>query len=361
MDKLKLYQNESMEALRSQGDPLADVVIPVLIANADLAVQINSWKNFPEADVYSHFPEPLKAFLDFYQDAPGFIDEKKVLASQEFFNAEGNLYLAMLGFYSLPYCYAFGDGAQVLIRSKRIKDEVGMRLSETALFLLDVYRPGTFISDSQALLTIAKVRLIHAFSRYFVQQYAKDWKSEWGIPINQEDLIGTNSTFSLLVMRGFEKIGRFPGKETLEAVLHYWKVVGHYMGLNIDFWSETSKESFELSKIIKTRQLKKTEAGKILINSLINYYKESIPDKNLTKYMETVIAYFIGKEASNMLDIKEEFKLPKELYGLLLELSFYRQSGRKPSYQKIRAQFMAQSKINFGKEVQLNIPVINRS
>ena len=81
----------------------------------------------------------------------------------------------MLGFYSLPYCYAFADGAQVLVRSKRITDEVGMRLSETALFLLDCFVPGTFIHENKSLLTIAKVRLIHAFSRYFVSKYAKDW------------------------------------------------------------------------------------------------------------------------------------------------------------------------------------------
>ncbi|MCH7412201.1 DUF2236 domain-containing protein [Belliella sp. R4-6] len=350
-----------MEPLRSQGDPLADALIPILIDSPEWAIKINSWSVFPNNNDIAGFPKELIRFIEFYSEAPDFIEKDKVKISQDFFNKEGNMYLAMLGFYSLPFCYAFGDGAQVLIRSKRITDEVGLRLSETALFLLDAYRPGTFLSDDQALITFAKVRLIHAYSRYFVKKYAIDWNNEWGIPINQEDMIGTNSAFSLMVIRGMEKMGRFPGKVTLEAVLHYWKIIGYYMGINISYWPDTSKESFELEKIIRKRQLKESEAGKVLIGSLIKYYKNSIPDKNLTSYIETIIAYFIGKEASSALGINEEFQLPKALYGLMLDLSFYRQSGKNPSYKKIRSLFIAKSKIDFGKEVQLHIPVIKRS
>ncbi len=361
MNKIKLYTDQHLDQLRTVGDPLADAAVISLLAHQEYAEQINSWKDFPQKDVYKEFPVEVRDFLDSFQEKPEWLDIQKVKIAHDFFAKEGNLYLSMLGFYSLPYCYAFADGAQVLVRSKRITDEIGMRLAETTLFVMDLFQPGNFITNMDACLTIVKVRLIHAFSRYFVSKYSKDWESSWGIPINQEDMLGTNLAFSLMVIRGFEKINQFPGKEKLEATLHYWKVVGHYMGLSIAYWPETSKEAFELEKAIRIRHLKLSEAGQVLTRALIKFYQEAIPDENVSSLSETLISFFVGQEASTALGIKERIKLPKGIYALMLELSFLKQSGFRPSYAKMRSQFLEQTKINLGREVTLSIPVMNRS
>ncbi|MCR9015230.1 oxygenase MpaB family protein [Aquiflexum gelatinilyticum] len=360
MGKLTLYTNKNLESLRKVGDSLADDAVLFLIGEAAWCEKINSWKALPSKKELASFPAELKSFFLFFHQAPDFIVPGKVKTAQEFFDKEGNLYLSLLGFYSLPYCYAFADGAQVLVRSKRITDEVGMRLSETALFLLDCFVPGTFIEENKSLLTIAKVRLIHAFSRYFVSKYAKDWNSDWGLPINQEDMIGTNLAFSLMVMRGMEKLNRFPGIETHEAVLHYWKVIGHYLGIDIAFWPETAKESFELEKLIRKRHVRPSEAGNTLIRPLLGFYEKSIPDTTLSSLSETLVAYFVGKEVAGVLGIKEKAKLPKSVYALVLDFNFLKQNGGNPSYLKTRTQFLEQSKTQFGKELSLNIPVPKR-
>ena len=360
MGKLRLYTNKNLDALRSSGDSLADLAVGFLVNQPDWCEKINSWKELPDEEELASFPQELKTFFLFFHQKPDFISPNKVKAAQDFFDKEGNLYLSMLGFYSLPYCYAFADGAQVLVRSKRITDEVGMRLSETALFLLDCFVPGTFIHENKSLLTIAKVRLIHAFSRYFVSKYAKDWNPDWGLPINQEDMIGTNLAFSLLVMRGMEKLNRFPGLDTHEAVLHYWKIIGHYLGIDIAFWPETAKESFELEKLIRKRHVRPSEAGNTLIKSLLGFYEKSIPDPAMSALSETLVAYFVGKEVAEVLGIQEKTKLPKSVYALVLDLNFLKQSGGKPSYQKTRMQFLEQSKNQFGKELSLGIPVPKR-
>lgn len=109
---------------------------------------------------------------------------------QRFFAENGQLYTAMLGLYSLPYCYAFADGAEVLVRSKRIIDSIGERLGETGSFVMEIFKPGAFTSERSAFLVCAKVRLIHAFSRYFISHYAKDWDNAYGKPVNQETCSG---------------------------------------------------------------------------------------------------------------------------------------------------------------------------
>ncbi len=360
MGKLSLYTNDNLDALRNQSDELADAAVQELIAQPDFAKMINGWTSLPET-IPSDFPASLQTFFNFYQIKPDFINQSKVKSSQDFFDQKGNFYLAMLGFYSLPYCYAFADGAQVLVRSKRITDEIGVRLSETALFLLDAFRPGTFISDDRALLTLIKVRLIHAFSRLFVSRYGKDWNPNWGIPINQEDLIGTNIAFSLLVMRGMEKIDKFPGKEVHEAVLHYWKIIGHYLGLRVSFWPETAKEAFELEKLIKKRHLHSSEAGKILLNALLGYYKTTAPDPAFAQVSESLVSFFVGKEVSDVLGIGRKVKLPDRFVNLVLVLSFFRESGFNVSYKSIRRNFLKESISRLGKAVTLDIPVITRS
>lgn len=361
MEKLSLYTGKNFNWLRNRGDELADEAVKILIHRSDLCLAINSWKNLPEENELIQFPEVVQFyFLSFYPK-PDFINPNKVKIAQDFFYQESNLYLALLGFYSLPYCYAFADGAQVLVRSKRIMDDIGRRLSETALFLLDCYRPGTFLGNDQALLTIAKVRLTHAFSRFFVSQCANDWQAEWGIPINQEDLIGTNLAFSLMVMRGMEKLDRFPGTEVHEAVLHYWKIIGHFLGIDTDYWPETAKEAYELEKLIRKSNLKASAAGETLTRSLLAFFEKNLPNQNLTAFSETIVAYFLGMEASQAVGISQKVKLPKGLYRLLLDLSFVQQGGLKSNYQRTRQQFLAQSKIRFGEELALNIPVITRS
>lgn len=361
MNKLKLYQNQHLDALRKQGDAIGDQTVNFLFQFPEWIDTFNSWESFPKLEEIPSFPEPLAAFLMEFKKAPGWINPKKVKMAQVFFEKEGNLYLSLLGFYSLPYCYAFADGAQVLVRSKRITDEIGMRLAETALFLLDSFRPGTFLGNEEAMLTLSKVRLIHAFSRLFIIKYAKDWKEEWGIPINQEDMIGTNLAFSLLVMRGMEKLGRYPGREMSEAVMHYWKVIGYYLGIQTSYWPETAKEAFELEKMIRKRHLAASDAGHILIQALMAYYRNTVPDPSLANRTSELVAYFVGPEAAEALDLKVGTQLPKSLYGLLLDLSFFRQYGPGTSYEKTRRIFLEQSNMQFGRMPKVQLPSKKRS
>ncbi|MFT6895359.1 MAG: hypothetical protein ACI8YP_003610, partial [Algoriphagus sp.] len=150
-------------------DPLADQLISQLIKNPELISIINSWSEIP-LQISDSFSQEFQEFFNFYlslEELPELILKR----GQELFNQKGDLYLAMLGFYSLPYSYAFGDGAEVLVRSKRILDDIGQRLGETGTFIMDIFEPGAFMSKKKAYLTCAKVRLIHAFSRYFISHY----------------------------------------------------------------------------------------------------------------------------------------------------------------------------------------------
>lgn len=357
MNKIKLYLSQEYNRLKEQQDPLADLAILDLLQHPNIIDEINSWQNLPKA-LPESYPDSIKAFFEFYTHPfPGDKSPKEMLKVQDLFLSNAPLMLSLLGFYALPYTYAFGDGAEVLVRSKRMVNDPGKRLAETAWFILECYRPGAFVSDMRILLVLAKVRLIHAFSRHFINKYDKSWNPEWGAPINQEDMIATNLTFSLLIYRGMQKAGKTLSLENKVALLKYWKVIGYYLGLKIDFWPDSPKEAFELEKIIRMRHLRSSEAGFNLINSLIRQYKKEIISPALAPFSEDLIAFFIGKECSRILGLKPKQSLPETLLSRLIAFSVFGLGGVPKSYNAFYRQFTRQTHDKYGEDIGINIPV----
>ena len=360
MNLLTQYTNLNFDQLRLKQDNLADQAVEVLVLHPKLASEINSWLVIP-ARVPEYFPEELRLYFDFYLHKEKEFSEGEHLLAQEFFERRGDMYLAILGFYSLPYCYAFAAGAQVLVRSQRILDQIGERLGETTRFVLDIFKPGAFTSQDEAFLTCAKVRLIHAYSRYFIRKYARDWSPEFGEPINQEDLLGTNLAFSHLVLRGMTKLGMSPSSKEHQAVLRYWKWIGGLMGIEPSLWPSTAKEAFELDRLIRKRHLKPSEAGKKLTKALLEFYQKNIPDSFLTSQLEALLSYFLGKEASKAVGISGNIQIPGDFLGLFLRLSGLKTFGAVKSHESLRKNLERQQIQQFGCVLQLKLPEFNRS
>ncbi len=359
MSKLKLYQNIEFDRLRQIQDPLADQLVSQLIKNPELITLINTWIEIP-AKIEKSFPQEFQDFFNFYltqSDMP----QETLVKGQKIFDEKGDLYLAMLGFYSLPYSYAFGDGAEVLVRSKRILSDIGRRLGETGSFILDIFEPGAFLTKKKAFLTCAKVRLIHAFSRYFISHHSSDWDDSYGKPINQEDLIGTNLSFSLIVIRGWKKMGFKVTSTEVDLLMGYWKWIGRMMGIQENYWPDNAKEAYELEKLIRKRHLKSSAAGHQLIQALISYYKTTIPDALISTQVEPILNFFLGTEASAALGIQTSVPVNGELLGLVFRFSGWKNYGANKGYSQISKQFESNQLALYGERLAIKLPELKRS
>ena len=103
-------------------------------------------------------------------DLPTWADEAKISdASSVFLDHEFTTCL-ILASASLPECYVSSDIARVLAATHQLDDRVHRRIVETLRFLTIIMAPGSLTSGRrEGLLTIHKVRLMHAAIRHLVR------------------------------------------------------------------------------------------------------------------------------------------------------------------------------------------------
>lgn len=352
---MDLYTSGNLNRLRDRQDEPAAIAAGCLVENPELIAVINSWEVLPEI-LPKSFPEPLARFFHFFQLPPPVVDKQQIRQTQQFFERNAPLILSLLGFYSLPYTYAFADGAEVLVRSKKILDDPGKRLSETALFVLECYRPQAFLGDQKVLLVLAKVRLIHALSRIFIEKYTRDWDAAWGKPINQEDMLATNLTFSLLVSRGMERSGVRISKKQREGLLQYWGLVGYYLGIDTDYIPHTNKEAFELERLIRKRHLKPSGAGEKLVRSLLHFYQQELVRPEFASFIEAVVAFYLGEEISQVLGIRKAKLVPDWVFRNLSTSGLFSMGSTPSHYSSLYRQFISQSEKSSGTPVSISLP-----
>lgn len=335
------YSADLLNSFRSRQDPDADEVISSYFPHQKKLLQVHlDYLNDNSANLPDMASLPLKKLLGDIKSVANEFDETEVKKGQAFFDHYASDIMLLLGFMSLPYCYAAANGAKVLIKSKRIIEDPASRLRDTATFVFDVASPKAFEPEGKALASILKVRLQHAAIRWYISS-GSDWDAEsLGKPINQEDMAGTNLSFSLIVVRGLRKLGKFVPPVTAYNYICYWNKVGLLLGLAPELLPQSNKESFALEKNIRLRQFGASEEGIALTQSLLRYYEKATVDSPIEGFSKTFINYLLGDKVSKLigLEIKNYDRLVFKPYKLFVSFrGFFFDS--QDSYAKAFARF----------------------
>jgi hypothetical protein len=254
-------------------------------------------------------------------------------AGAVFFARNSTMIMSLLGLLSLPYCYTAANGAMVLYLSELIRKQTTKRLHDTAVFVWEVMGPDAFSVKGNAFEQILKVRIMHAAVRYYTIQSGK-WDDSWGLPINQEDMAGTNLSFSLIVIRGLRMLGFNVSKEDQEAYLHLWAVIGYLTGLDEELIPENAKKAQQLDTAIKLRHFRVSEHGQILTSSLTAHILAVNQSKATANEILGLMRYLLGNEIADMLAI-EAPELP--LYKLTLIRTMNLLKSFKPDGDSVRS------------------------
>lgn len=309
----KLYSQPYLNQRRQQQDPLADAVIAwyfpkrkhELKSVLDIVVD-NAFE--PEADL----PEAFHQLYHSVFKAPELAETEVIRKGQKFFSTHSSDILLLLGLLSLPYCYAAAEGSEVLIRSKRIIEEPETRLAETAQFVFDVTAPDAFSKNGRGLASILKVRLIHAAVRYYIG-LSGSWPESFAPPINQEDMAGTNLSFSLIPVRGLRKLGKRISATQSMDYISYWNLIGKLLGIEPGLLPDSTRNAYLLERNIRQRQFRNSEAGERLTTSLLSHFDKVMKGTALSGTARPFVRFLMGDSVSEKVGLEVE-KIDQRLF-----------------------------------------------
>jgi hypothetical protein len=196
-------------------------------------------------------PDALKQFFaDTYAwcnhcrqpQLPEWVDRDRVIRGQIVFNERMVPSVLALLCKSLPEGYAAAGATKILNISGELLAHTYHRLMGTLQLLVNVSSPQSFERSGVALLNAQQMRLLHAGVRSNVAPKILDqrdknggyaaYRTKYGVPINQEDLLATIMAFSLLVVRGLRQLHIPLTDAEAEDFYYVWRVFAHLMGIH---------------------------------------------------------------------------------------------------------------------------------
>jgi hypothetical protein len=98
--------------------------------------------------------------------------------------------------------------------------------------VVNVTSPNGFAPDGKAVVTAAKLRMLHAGVRSLSRQRLPDYDTRYGVPVNHEDMLATIMGFSLLVIRGLRDLRVGLKDDEAEDYYYLWQMFALAMGIH---------------------------------------------------------------------------------------------------------------------------------
>lgn len=324
MQSTTKYAPEVLENFRGLGDETADDVIRMIAENEDMGVLRDLFTTLatnelaPESS-FNIFNHKIRTQVEDYfrstRKLPSWADTSQFPLATSLFEIYGPEIMLVLVAYSLPFCYSCGKGARVLAQTGRLMkhdgslDSITRRLVETAQFVVNMLSPGA-LTDEEAngIVSVQKVRLIHATIRHHILHrngnFSEDeaYKQEvLGVPINQEDLAGTLMSFSVIILRGLEKLHVQVPQKQREAFVHYWNVIGSMIGVPEALLPGSYAQAEELTDAIFDHQAAYSREGYELSVACIDFMEYHTPGKRLDHIPLALVHFFCGSKVTGVL------------------------------------------------------------
>jgi hypothetical protein len=277
-----------LEQARLRGDPPADAVAKSLGQQIWTSQAMLRYVHRNADELPPQLPESIRLLFNDHVRPPSWFDEATARRAAHW--AQRHLLHITLSLFcaSLPSAYAAARGARVLAATGRMHGPaLERRVNETAEFVLDVLAPDAFSPNGSGLCAIMKVRLLHAAVRTALSQRPE---FEGEMPINQEDLLGTLFTFSVVVLQATRLLGVVPCEADAEDFYQLWRAVAVMLGIEERLVPEDLASATAASRLIATRQLASSNHGHALFQSLLEGMQVHMgllpfPPKYLVRYL----------------------------------------------------------------------------
>jgi hypothetical protein len=294
------WTDATLDAMRQQGDPEADEVVR---AHFEAEPERPPAELFRQLVLHDGGESVVDRYLAERPAPPPWLDQETIRRAQGWFARVGvHVFSALYG-ASLPTAYACHRGSEVLHLTARLETDPTRRLNETAQFVLDIMRPRGLDAGGPGYQAARRVRLMHAAVRWLIQHDARaSWQPEWGLPINQEDLLETLLTFTHIVFAVFDLTGVVYGESEADDYLHLWSYVGELLGIHPDLLPLDRSGARELMDQVRRRQFGPSAAGARLTEALLGEAQRLLPG-GLKGLPASTVRWYIGDATANLLRV----------------------------------------------------------
>ncbi|SNX56520.1 uncharacterized protein DUF2236 [Streptomyces sp. TLI_55] len=294
----------SMDALRQTGDELADGTVATLFERGEVGT-FNSLMRYVStagAPLPDGLPEVAREYLEATRVPPNWVDWSEMEKARLFF-IDNNVHVSTaLSFASMPACYVVPHVARLLSATHGL-EYPAKRMAETGQFTVRLMQPDAFEAGSRFIPAAQKVRLLHASIRHHLRRENRWDVDALGVPICQEDMIGGQMFFSLLVLDSLHRLGIHMSQEGAEAYYYAWRVVGAMLGVDQDAVPKSLEDARQFLDLYMIRHMGPSEEGVRLTRQLIDLYEEVVPGTFFDPIVSALIRYLVGDTCADWLEV----------------------------------------------------------
>ncbi|HUZ41926.1 MAG TPA: oxygenase MpaB family protein [Acidimicrobiales bacterium] len=309
------FNDEFLESLRQEGDEPADRAVRVFFEAADapgsaLYPMLARAAGAPLTDEEAPGVGP---FVRMKEPWPSWTEPTLVTRGQDLFGDWGMQLASGLFLASLPMSYACAKGAEPLVRTARMTKSPKRRILETGQMIIEVMSPRSLEPGARGYAVARHVRVMHAAVRHTLTDpeametiggaAMPAWDESLGVPLNQEDLLGTLLAFSVLGVRSLRQVGVKLSDLDAESYVHTWNLVGHQMGIREDLLPLNYADGAVVADRIFKSQSERSEAGRELTATTIGAMQELLKTKLLAGLPASGIRFFLGEDTADLLGV----------------------------------------------------------
>ncbi|MFF8293122.1 oxygenase MpaB family protein [Streptomyces sp. NPDC016309] len=298
------YTEASMDALRSAGDELADATVATLFARGEVGTfnTLMRYVSTAGAPLPDGLPDVARAYLEATRVPPDWVDWSEMEKARLFF-IDNNVHISTaLSFASMPACYVVPHVAKLLATTHGLKYP-SKRMAETGQFTVYLMQPDAFESGGRFVPAAQKVRLLHASIRHHLKRDGLWDTAALGTPICQEDMIGGQMFFSLLVLDSLDRLGIHMSAEGADAYYYAWRVVGAMLGVDQAAVPKDLDEARRFLDLYMVRHMGPSDEGALLTRQLIDLYEEVVPGTFFDPIVSALVRHLIGDTCADWLQV----------------------------------------------------------
>lgn len=255
-------------------DPLADAFVSDVWSKLGARQARALLERALARDRAPDLPKTLRALFDDLETEPAWLDRTLLERGARAFRRYGTAVFRFAGAITLEGYAESSIAKPLALTGAYAGSSARRRFLETASFWIDVSEPGGLDRGAPGFAAALRVRVMHAVVRKRLITHPEWDLDAWGIPINQGDALITLMGGSFVPGTALYALGYLTAREEIEAMMHFWRYVGHLMGVRPVWYPTTWREGAQLSFVIWTKATQAAgQDGKKLAHAYVRAFE----------------------------------------------------------------------------------------